>query len=398
MTYKESNYIRFASIDILRAITMVLMIWVNDFWTLTNVPKWLKHANAVEDYLGFSDIIFPLFLFIVGLSIPLAIKNRTDKGHSDISISKHIIIRSISLLIIGVYMVNYETAHDESIFIGKTYWTLLMALAVALIWTDWKKSPIKSYCHPYIQFSGFIILIFLAYIYKGGENGSVWMTTQWWGILGLIGWAYLLNSLLYVFSKGSLLIMSLLWLLLISLSMLNHSEMSIEFTEFSRYFSTILTGTIPAFTTAGIVATLIFKKFQKTAIKWSYFSLIILGIINLIFGLTTRPIWGISKIQGTPSWLAICTGIGFLMFALLYYIADEKKYTNWAKIIAPAGTATLTCYMIPYFIYPLRTITEIRIPEILINNQIGLLMSFAFALLVVVFTGWLEKKRFKLKL
>jgi len=389
---------RFVSIDILRAITMVLMIWVNDFWTLTNVPKWLKHATAVEDYLGFSDIIFPLFLFIVGLSIPLAIKNRIDKGHSDISISKHIIIRSISLLIIGVYMVNYETAHDESIFIGKTYWTLLMALAVVLIWTNWKKSPIKSYWHPYIKFLGFIILIFLAYIYKGGENGSVWMTTQWWGILGLIGWAYLLNSLVYVFSKGSLLIMSLLWLLLISLSMLNHSEMSIEFTEFSRYFSTILTGTIPAFTTAGIVATLIFKRFQKTAIKWSYFSLIILGIINLIFGLATRPIWGISKIQGTPSWLAICTGIGFLMFALLYYIADEKKHTNWAKIITPAGTATLTCYMIPYFIYPLRTITEIRIPEILINNQIGLLMSFAFALLVVVFTGWLEKKRFKLKL
>ena len=53
---------RLASIDILRAITMVLMIWVNDFWTLTNVPKWLKHANSVEDYLGFSDIIFPLFL------------------------------------------------------------------------------------------------------------------------------------------------------------------------------------------------------------------------------------------------------------------------------------------------------------------------------------------------
>ena len=389
---------RFVSIDILRAITMVLMVWVNDFWTLTNVPKWLKHATAVEDYLGFSDIIFPLFLFIVGLSIPLAIKNRIDKGHSDISISKHIIIRSISLLIIGVYMVNYETAHDESIFIGKTYWTLLMALAVVLIWTNWKKSPIKSYWHPYIKFLGFIILIFLAYIYKGGENGSVWMTTQWWGILGLIGWAYLLNSLVYVFSKGSLLIMSLLWLLLISLSMLNHSEMSIEFTGFSRYFSTILTGTIPAFTTAGIVATLIFKRFQKTAIKWSYFSLIILGIINLIFGLATRPIWGISKIQGTPSWLAICTGIGFLMFALLYNIADEKKHTNWAKIITPAGTATLTCYMIPYFIYPLRTITEIRIPEILINNQIGLLVSFAFALLVVVFTGWLEKKRFKLKL
>ena len=51
---------RLASIDILRALTMVLMIWVNDFWTLSNVPKWLMHATANEDYLGFSDIIFPV--------------------------------------------------------------------------------------------------------------------------------------------------------------------------------------------------------------------------------------------------------------------------------------------------------------------------------------------------
>lgn len=47
--------------------------------------------------------------------------------------------------------------------------------------------------------------------------------------------------------------------------------------------------------------------------------------------------------------------------------------------------------MIPYFIYPLRTITKIRIPEILTNNQIGLLMFFVFALIAVIFTGWLEK-------
>ena len=46
---------RYSSIDILRATTMLLMIWVNDFWTLTNIPKWLKHANASEDYLGFSS-------------------------------------------------------------------------------------------------------------------------------------------------------------------------------------------------------------------------------------------------------------------------------------------------------------------------------------------------------
>ena len=92
---------RYSSIDILRATTMLLMIWVNDFWTLTNIPKWLKHANASEDYLGFSDIIFPLFLFIVGLSIPLAIKKRIDRGHDKNSTLRHIMNRSFSLLIIA---------------------------------------------------------------------------------------------------------------------------------------------------------------------------------------------------------------------------------------------------------------------------------------------------------
>ena len=50
---------RIQTIDYLRAITMLLMIFVNDFWTLKNIPNWLKHAPADFDGMGFSDIIFP---------------------------------------------------------------------------------------------------------------------------------------------------------------------------------------------------------------------------------------------------------------------------------------------------------------------------------------------------
>ena len=70
---------RIISIDVFRAITMFLMIWVNDFWRLEDIPKWLKHAGAGEDYLGFSDLIFPWFLFVLGMSIPFAIDNRLNK-------------------------------------------------------------------------------------------------------------------------------------------------------------------------------------------------------------------------------------------------------------------------------------------------------------------------------
>src|SRR4051812_17532800 len=73
---------RFNSIDAFRAVTMLLMIFVNDLWTLENVPAWLGHADMMEDRLGFSDVIFPAFLFIVGMSVPLAIDGRLNKGES----------------------------------------------------------------------------------------------------------------------------------------------------------------------------------------------------------------------------------------------------------------------------------------------------------------------------
>ena len=390
--------IRIASIDILRALTMLFMIWVNDFWTLDNVPKWLQHAKATEDYLGFSDIIFPLFLFIVGLSIPLAIKQRITKGYSKISIAKHIIIRSCSLLIIGVFMVNYETAHHESLIIGKFWWCMLMAVSIVLIWMHWKQSPVGEKWHAPLQLVGFVLLIFLAIIYKGGSDGEIWMTTQWWGILGLIGWAYLINALAFIFFKGNFILMIFLFLVFCTLSILHHSVTLPLPPKGLSFLSTIYSGTIPAFTSAGIVTTLLYRKLFKEHSQWIFSALIILGVLTLSFGIVTRPLWGISKIQGTPSWLSVSLGISFMLFAILYVITDVKKKTNWAKFIAPAGTATLSCYMLPYIIYPLREITGIRFPELFNNGVLGLTGSFIFALLVVFLTGWFEKLGFKLKL
>lgn len=389
---------RIASIDILRALTMVLMIWINDFWTLSEVLKWLHHAAADEDYLGFSDVIFPLFLFIVGLSIPYTIEHRISKNESPLLIMKHILIRSGSLLLIGIYMVNYETIHHESVLIGKYWWGIFLASSVVLIWTNWKRSPVSSRWHLPLQVSGFFILLYLAISYKGGGTGTSWMTTQWWGILGLIGWAYLANALAFLLFRGNILLMALLWLSFNTLAVLHHSGMSIEAGGWLSYFSTIYTGTIPAFTCAGILSTLVFRYVSNKSEKKVLITLIVLGVLNIVFGLITRQYWGISKVLGTPSWLSICTGIGFFSFVLLYYLSDIKKKTKWARIFAPAGTATLTCYMIPYFIYPLREITHFRIPDMLNVGIFGLIGSAIFALLVVLFTGLLERRGYKLKL
>lgn len=74
---------RNAAIDMLRGLTVLIMIFVNSFWKVEGVPHWLEHAAWGEDFMGLADIVFPCFLFAVGMSIPYAIERRAAKGYSD---------------------------------------------------------------------------------------------------------------------------------------------------------------------------------------------------------------------------------------------------------------------------------------------------------------------------
>ena len=100
---------RVTSIDILRALTMVLMIFVNDLWSLRDIPMWLEHVERGVDGIGLADVVFPAFLFIVGLSLPYAIDHRRMKGDSEAQLVMHVVTRTIALLVMGLFLVNGET-------------------------------------------------------------------------------------------------------------------------------------------------------------------------------------------------------------------------------------------------------------------------------------------------
>jgi predicted acyltransferase len=127
--------------------------------------------------------------------------------------------------------------------------------------------------------------------------------------------------------------------------------------------------------------------------------LILMAVILFAFGFATRPLWGISKIRATPSWTTICAAISILAFVCLIFLVDKKRKENWFKAIKPAGTSTLTCYLLPYLHEAIfLSIIGVHLPLIIRTGWAGVIKSLVFALIIVLITGWLEKRRLRLKI
>ena len=113
---------RIHSIDIFRGLTIFVMVFVNDLAGVSGLPAWMYHVPADTDAMTFVDVVFPAFLIIVGMSIPLAVARRLDKGDSVLQIYKHILIRSFGLIVLGVFMVNAEEMNVDETLISNSWW------------------------------------------------------------------------------------------------------------------------------------------------------------------------------------------------------------------------------------------------------------------------------------
>src|SRR5580692_2957128 len=98
---------RIASVDALRGLTILLMVFVNDLGRAA--PSWLHHIQPPDaDGMTLADVVFPTFLFLVGMSIPLAFERARAAGTSWLSQLGHILVRTAGLLLMGVIELNVE--------------------------------------------------------------------------------------------------------------------------------------------------------------------------------------------------------------------------------------------------------------------------------------------------
>ena len=106
--------------------------------------------------------------------------------------------------------------------------------------------------------------------------------------------------------------------------------------------------------------------------------------------------WIISKNIGTLPWCLYVTALSMVLYTLLR-ILEEKGWTGWFKAIAPAGTATLTVYLLPDVYYAVAEALGISSPDWLVA-PLGLVKCVFFAFLCIG-TAWaLGKVNIKLKI
>jgi hypothetical protein len=397
---------RNVAIDILRALTMLLMIFVNDLWTINGYPDWLGHAGKGQDMLGLADIVFPCFLFVVGMSIPFAIERRFCKGLSGISTVGHILSRTFALLLMGVFIVNTEYGVSPETGMSRSVFRIIMVIAFLLIWNVYPKTDNQYIKRLYgiLKIAGVLILIWLAIVFRDAGGGV--FQARWWGILGLIGWTYLICAFIYLFTRDRLNYLIPIWIIFVLICILKSGTiegaplLNLPHGNFLDEWLNILhidNGALPAFTMGGMLLSLISAKYARTGNLTKIICIACTVCIFLIAGFLSHNVWIVAKLGATPPWVFFCTAIAVGTYSIIYWLVETGK-ASWFTIIRPAGTATLTCYLLPYIAYSLTTITGIKLPEWLTIGFAGVLNCIAYSFIIIGITWLLGKIHIKLRI
>lgn len=288
---------------------------------------WEKQLHHVEWHgFTFEDMIFPLFLFIAGISFPFSMSKRIENGLSQRSLHKQIFKRGFLLVLFG-FIFN-GLLNFSFISIGST-------CDAGFICFDLSKMRFAS-------------------------------------VLGRIGLAWMFAALIFVnTNKINIRIiwcMGLLifyWLLLAFVPAFDNpgaDRFSME-GNFTSYFDRLLLpgrlykgihdpegllGIIPATATAMLGmftgSFVMWKKERLNELRRTGY-MFVAGIALLVLGLLWNMVFPINKNLWTSSFVCFVGGLSLMLFSLFYLIIDVWEYRRWSFFFTVIGMNSITIYM-----------------------------------------------------
>jgi predicted acyltransferase len=346
---------RVASIDIFRGLTMIVMIFVNDLASVKGLPWWTYHAPGRADVMTYVDMVFPAFLFILGMAIPLATEQRLRKDPSIPWHWMHILLRSVSLLVLGLILTNAGAGDSALMGISSRLWAIIALFGAVLFLLVYSKSERYKTLFILLRIVGLVTVVAMFAIFRRTtKDGSVaWIRTSYPEILGLLAFSYFCVCLLYVPTRRWHWA-PLAWFVVLTAFCAACTAKWITFpAHASIYAWPFGNGALASIAMAGVATAVVFV--GPFSLRWPTFRdkiklALPFAAITLLAGRLLTPL-GISKIRATPTWCLYNVGCFILIFTLLYWICDVLHHTRWAAFTRPAGSNTLLTYLLPDFWY-----------------------------------------------
>jgi heparan-alpha-glucosaminide N-acetyltransferase len=398
---------RSASLDAFRGLAILVMVFVNDLGD--EAPSWMHHMlPGYADGMTLADLVFPTFLFIVGMAVALSFERELAAGISGAARLGHILIRSASLLCMGVIEVNtpYERTFPPHV------WHLLAFASLILAWCVVPREPgRKRQILLGLKVLGVVGVVALLATFRRKPAGTeilfwgpvenwAWLRAGYWGILGQIGWAYLTVAILTLIlgwrrewlmgAMGILILIHLafqpflpqdvdarqrrfeldfpqrfaadrqhspprgrLFLRMDDKTWLGElipalSALSGGIDELGRYVNLAdATGSLAAITMAGCLLGTILRRdsdVRTPGARVRWAQTFIIGLF--LAGLVTNTFEGINENAATATFCLWSAAVAATVWVLLYLVLDVAGLRRWSIPFRLAGTNALVAYLL----------------------------------------------------
>jgi predicted acyltransferase len=309
---------RLYSLDALRGFDMFwIMGGEGIFISLAAITGWpvFKWCAGQLDHVPwhgfvFYDMIFPLFLFIAGISFPFSLAKRIQNNDSRSSIYKHVIFRGLLLVLLGIVYNNGVSFDFGEMRYGSVLGRIGLAWMFAAIIFMNTKTRTRL-----IWFTGLLIFYYLLLlIFPAHDLGSTDRFSQEGNLASFLD-RHLLPGKLY---RG------------------NHDPEGIL-------------STMPAISTA-LLGMFTGEFLQSDYLKNNPIQRVIYmvtaAVALMIVGKLWNLIFPINKNLWSSSFVCWVGGLSLLLFAVFYLIIDVWNLTKWAFFFVVIGMNPITIYLV----------------------------------------------------
>jgi predicted acyltransferase len=367
--YNKSQ--RLLSLDALRGFDMFWITGgqriIHALALLTGWPvfKWLNVQMHHVEWEGFAfyDLIFPLFLFLAGVSMPFSFSKRLLRGESKKTICRHALKRMFMLIFIGMLynrILNLDAEH------------LRFASVLGRIGVAW---------------------FFAAVIYL--NTSKRWQVVWFWGLL--IGYNLLMQFIpVPGFGTGNMTLEGNLAGYIDRLFL--PGKLHLDVLEPEGILSTI-----PSVSTAlmGVLAGTLLRSEEYHISKLKKGVLLIgSGIVFLVLGKLWGLFFPLIKNLWTSSFTLYAGGISLVLLGIFYIIIDVWGFKRWAFFFIVIGLNPITIYLVQYKIIDFNVMRDFffgGLMRMALGYWSGIIGSVGYVACVWMFLYFLYKKKIFLK-